>query len=128
MRYLLVFLKAVIIIFSLCSFGYAENWTKFFSNAAGYDFYYNKDTIAYPNKDTILIWYRNVPQKETENKVWVEWIELREVDCSRRRYKRLQGRVTYEKKPMEDLNESSWIYLEPYDLDIAFYNTACVGK
>ena len=93
-----------------------------------YDFYYDKDSIANPDKDTLLIWYKSIPQKEAENKVWIEYLELREVDCSRRKYKRLQGSVTFENKAMEQLGESSWIYLEPNDLDSAFYDTACKKK
>jgi hypothetical protein len=108
----------------LATSGFAENWTKFFTNVSGYEFFINEETIAYPKKNTVLIWYKSgFPIEVKENGYeWIhEWMELREVDCSRRRYKRLQGT----KNVTEKLGETDWVYLEPNDLDIAFYNVTC---
>jgi hypothetical protein len=105
---------------------FAEKWTKFFSSTAKFDFFYSTETITYPaDKTQILIWYKSIPQENAEIKAYIEWVELREVECSRRRFKRLQGRAIYENKPMEKLGETDWVYLEQNDLDIAFYNVAC---
>ena len=110
---------------SICE---AENWRKFFTNRAGYDFFYDKDSIVYPNKNTVQVWYKSVPTEVADVKAWEEWVELREVDCTRRRYKRLAGRVIYQDKPEEKLQESTWIYSEPGDLEDTFYKTVCKEK
>lgn len=109
----------------LCSKSDAENWKKFFTNQANYEFFYDQDSVVYPDKNTVQVWYKSAPNEAAENKAWAQWLELREVDCTRRRYKLLQGRVFYTDKPMKTLEESSWIYLEPGDLYDAFYKSVC---
>jgi hypothetical protein len=103
---------------------FAENWTKFFTSNENIDFFYNKETISYTDKDTVLIWYRTVPQKNAKFKLWKDWIELREVDCSLKRYKRLQGK----RNMTEKLEKTDWISFGTSDLYIAFYNVACSEK
>ena len=118
-------LIAVLVFYSTSE---AESWEKFFTNRAGYDFFYDKDSIVYPTKGTVQVWYKSVPTEDADVKAWVEWVELREVDCTRRRYRTLAGRVIYQNKPTEKLQESSWIYSEPGDLEDTFYRTICKGK
>ncbi len=113
-----------LVTFGLYSTSYAEDWKQFFANKAGYTFSFDKDSLAYPDKYRVQVWFRSVPD-EAEIKVWLEWLELREVDCNRRRYKTLQGRVLYEDKPMEVLKESNWVYLEPNQLEDSFYKAVC---
>lgn len=113
----------IVLLFS--SVSEAANWSVFFKNAAQYDFYYDKDSITKTKENTILVWQKIVPQKDAETKAWIEALDLREVDCTRRRYKTLQGKTIYENKPMKIKKESSWIYFEPDDLDTAFYMLVC---
>ena len=124
MRYLFISLHVVILIFSLFSIGYAYSWTKYFSIEPGYDFFYDENVTKYKD-NTFLIWNRTIPQKNTKSN---SWIELIEIDCSLKRYKRLRGRRKYENKPLQKIGESSWANFEPYDFDIAFYNTACSNR
>ncbi len=125
MRRLQIFCALIIIVFLLCSVSEAANWTIFFKSAARYDFYYDKDSITYTKENTVLVWYKVVPQKEAKIKAWIEALELREVDCMRKSYKTLQGKTVYGNKPMKIKKETSWIYFEPDDLDTAFYKTIC---
>jgi hypothetical protein len=118
----------VFLTLGLSSVCIAQNWQQFFVNQAGYAFFFDKDSIAFPGKNTVQVWYKSTPTDDAETKVWVEWLELREVDCTRRRYKTLQGRVIYEGKPMETLRESSWTYLEPGQLEDTFYRTVCTQR
>jgi hypothetical protein len=117
--------SGIILLLVLASNAHAENWKKFFTNAAGYDFFYDKDSIIHPTKSTVQVWYKVEPTDEVENKAFLQWLELREVDCTRRRYKTLQGRASFKGKPMEILTESTWTYLEPGALYDAFYKTVC---
>lgn len=125
MRKLYVAPFLILAICILYSTSDAENWKKFFTNQADIDFFYDEDSICYPDKNTVQVWYKSAPTEAMENKPWTEWLELREVDCTRRRYKVLQGRVFYPNKPMTTLQESSWGYLEPGNLFDAFYKTVC---
>ena len=88
-------------------------------------FFIDKDSISFPDKNTVQIWYKAIPTDEAEFKGFTEWLELREVDCTRRRYKTLQGHIWYPEKPEEQLHESGWEYLQPGQLYDAFYHTAC---
>ncbi len=114
-----------IVLLTWCSICEAESWKKYFSNVAGYDFFYEEDTIVRTNKNEVLVWYKSCPSnKELWDRAWDEWFELREVDCTKRRYRVLQGRILYKGK-METLAESTWTYLEPGALYESFYNAVC---
>ena len=84
---------------------------QFFLNQAGMAFFIDKDSISFPDKNTVQIWYKAIPTDKAEFKRFTEWLELREVDCIRRRYKTLQGHIWYPEKPEEQLHESGWEYL-----------------
>ncbi len=78
----------LLVVFGLCSTCVAENWQQFFVNQTGYAFFFDKDSIAYPDKNTVQVWYKSgFPTDVAEIKVLIEWLELREVDCTRRRSK-----------------------------------------
>ncbi|MFA4916797.1 MAG: hypothetical protein WC560_09020 [Syntrophales bacterium] len=128
MKTFLILCFTLLLVSGLYSICEAESWNKFFTNMVGYEFFYDKDSIVYPDKNTVQVWYKSVPTEKCESKVWEEYIELREVDCTRRRYKRLAGRITFRDEPMKTLEESTWIYSEPGDLDDAFYITVCKRK
>lgn len=129
MKNLMILCFLLIAILGFHSICEAENWIKFCTNRAGYDFYYEKDSIVYQNNNIVQVWYKAVPTDWAEVKAWAEWLELREVDCVRRRYKTLAGRVTYHNKPTQILQESSWIYSEPGDqIEGIFYKTICKSK
>lgn len=125
MKNLKISVISIIILFLLSSISAASDWVLFFKSAAKYDFFYDKDSLKKTNENTVLVWQKIVPQKEAEIKAWVEATELREVDCNRRKYKILAGKTLYENKPMKIKKESEWIYLEPDDLDSAFYKKIC---
>jgi hypothetical protein len=125
MRPLGMTLLIIVLACILCSTSNAENWKKYFTNRAHIEFFYDQDSIVFPNKDIVLVWAKSAPLETADFKPWMEWLELREIDCTRRRYKTLQGRVLYKDKPMEQLKESSWVYLEPGELYDAFYRTVC---
>ena len=64
----------------------AENWEKYFSNPAGYDFFIEKDTIVRLKESEVQVWFKSCPSKGHSG-AWDLWLELRLVDCTRRRYK-----------------------------------------
>jgi len=102
----------------------AENWEKYFSNRAGYDYLIEKDTLVYLNKNLIQVWYKSCPSQGKDG-AWDEWLELRLVDCKRKRYKVLQGTI-YTKGKVEKLKEeSTWAYLEPGALYESFFKIVC---
>jgi len=55
-----------------CSTSEAENWKKFFTNQAGYEFFYDQDSIVYPNKNNVLVWHKSAPSLAAETKAWIE--------------------------------------------------------
>jgi hypothetical protein len=127
MRYLFFLLHLAILIFSFSATGYAQEWTKFFSIKSGFDFYYDENISRFKD-NTYLVWYRTIPRKKNNPGSWTELIELVKVDCALTRYKRLKGSRKYENRPLQKIGETSWIQFNPYDFDLALYNTACRAR
>ena len=58
---------------SVCT---AENWVKYFSNRAGYEFFIEKDNLVRINENEVQVWYKSSPA-EGQKGAWDEWSELR---------------------------------------------------
>ena len=120
--YLLKF--CIMLLIPMVSICEAENWYKYFSNNAGYDFFIEKDSIVRLDKNIVQVWYKSCPS-QGKNGAWNEWLELRLLDCKRKRYKVLQGAV-YSKEKIEKLTEeSTWTYSEPGALYDNFLKAVC---
>jgi len=116
----------MLVIFGLCPTSHAEDW-QFFFNSNGIKYFYDKDSIAYPDKNTVQVWCKELATDEAyaQGVKLKQLQELKEVDCTRRRYKVLVGRVSYIDRPVEELVETSWFYSEPGALNDAFYRAVC---
>jgi hypothetical protein len=107
------------------------NWVFSSFNILGNRCYFDADSIKKTPEGTILVWRRTVvgdqsipEEKQTSVK------ELREVDCSRMKYRNLQW-ISQNMKTNINPNKMSkdWFYFEPDGEDPAFYKGVCgTGK
>ena len=84
-----IFSIIFIIFFSVSTYG--ATWELYFANQLGNKFYIDTESIHRTPEGTILVWCKITPADNAKTKVTLEI--LREVDCSHRRYKTLQGTV-----------------------------------
>jgi len=107
---------------------YSAEWSpcyefKLTNNIIHRDFI-DKGSIQETPEGTILVWLKQVsPEKPMPKEIWFE--ELREVDCSRRRYKMLQGYIFLPE--YREVEPYGWTYFTPADESIALFNAVC-GK
>jgi hypothetical protein len=104
----------------------AAEWSLYWSKGEGIDRYIDSASVHQTTKGTILVWDRMeilTPSGERGTSV-----SLREVDCSRRRYKVLQWRVRTDTSNTDLDQIKGWIYYQATDPDQAHYNAICGKK
>ncbi len=117
----MIFVVAIIL-FSVSA--NAARWELYFENKLGNKFYIDAGSIQRTPEGTILVWLKITPADTAEKKVTIEI--LHEVDCSRRKYRVLQGTVYSDGiKPYE---KTDWEYFAPDDLSDALFEAVCKGK
>jgi hypothetical protein len=83
----------------------------------------DKGRLSYPSKNTVRVWHRVAPAEDSGAKVTWESVELRDVNCAKKEYKRLKGRFT-NKTRNETLGEDIWLPLFGAIHD-AFHKAVC---
>ena len=117
--------KFLILLIILLTFpAYAADWKLYFENQMGIKFFIDIDSIHQTPEGTTLVWRRISPSDKADVKRTLEI--LYEIDCSRRRFKTLQGTVyDYNTNEIKPLEKSGWEYFEPDDLSTALYKVVC---
>jgi hypothetical protein len=119
----------LLIVFGLtATVAFSAEWFLYAENVPGYRFYIDKESIQRTPEGTILVWRKT--ESPDNAVVEIHGEELREIDCSRRRFKILQGTIWGGKEGMKPVTPSkSWEYFGPNDLESALYGIVCVkGK
>lgn len=112
----------ITVFFLTAPVAFSAEWIQYFENQAGIRFYIDNGSILRSPKETILVWEKAESTDTASVKMKVE--QLREVDCSRRRYKILQ-RTVYDNLRRTFGPDKNWKYFEPNDLDEARYEAMC---
>jgi hypothetical protein len=103
---------------------YAADWKLYFENQMGNKFFIDIDSIHQTPEGTKIVWEMISSSEKAEVKRTLE--KLYEIDCSRRKYKTLQGTLydhnTNEIKPLE---KGGWEYFEPSELSTALFKVVC---
>lgn len=128
----------------------AVSWELYFKDKDGLKYFIDKDSVHKTPEGTFLVWRKiifpktNKRKKETDKEKSDKVIsasdflrqlernrqkseDLYEIDCSRRRFKILQGKIYYENET-DRTSESDWNYFEPNDLDESLYKQICELK
>jgi hypothetical protein len=84
-------------------------------------YYIDNGSIRSTPEGTILVWRKSVSTIKNIPKIWIE--ELREVDCSRYRFKVLQGTVW--RPSYRVIEPDDWYFYTPDDMSLAFFETVC---
>ena len=71
------------------------------------------------------MWRKIIPANNAEIKVYEM---LYEVDCSRRKYRILQGTINGGKEGIEEYIEAGWINFPSVDIWDAFFKAICKGE
>lgn len=107
-----------IILFSVSA--HSASWVLYFENRLGIKFYLDADSRHRTPEETILVWRKIAPSDKVVRKVTME--TLYEVDCSRRRFKTLQGTIYGGEKGIEPIEKTDWEYFEPSDLSNTLFS------
>ena len=127
----------------------AVSWELYFEDKDGLKYLIDKDSIQKTPENTWLVWRKIIfprtnKKKETDKEKsdtvksaldFLRQLErnrekseyLNEIDCSRRRFKVLQGKIYYE-NDIDSISKSDWNYFEPNDLDESLYGKICEPK
>ena len=127
----------------------AASWELYFEDKDGLKYLIDKDSIQKTPENTWLVWRKIIfpktnKKKETDNaksdtvKGALDFLRqlernrqiseyLNEIDCSRKRFKVLQGKTYYE-NDIDSISTSDWNYFEPNDLDESLYKKICVPE
>ena len=103
---------------------YSADWSFFYQNDTlplKERYYIDKRSIHTTPEGTILVWRKSVSISNTIPRIWIE--ELREVDCSRHRFKVLQGTVW--RPSYRTIEPDDWYYFTSDDMSLAFFETVC---
>ncbi len=103
---------------------HSADWSLYFENELGNKFFIDVASTQPTPDGTVRVWMKVVPAENASTKVTIE--EMREVDCSRRRYKRLQGWIYGPTLRSLEPTEG-WYDFGPDDLNRALFDTVC-GK
>jgi len=109
---------------------YSADWSFFYQSDTlplKERYYIDKRSIHTTPEGTILVWWKRVSTDITKAgvpSIWVE--ELDEVDCSRRRFKVLQGK-SGGPDYSDNVQTSDWSYFTADDMSSAFFEAVC-GK
>jgi hypothetical protein len=114
-----VFSILLIILFSVPTYG--ATWELNFENQLG-KFYHDTESIHQTPENTILVWRKIIPANNAEIKIYEM---LYEVDCSRRKYRILQGTINGGKEGIEEYIEADWINFPSVDIWDAFFKAIC---
>jgi Surface-adhesin protein E len=102
----------------------AARWELYFANKLGDRFYIDAASIQRTPEGTILVWRKITPADDAKKKVTIEI--LHEIDCSRRKYRVLQGTIYSDS--IKSYEKTDWEYFTPDDLSKALFAAVCKGK
>lgn len=114
----------LIVVMSCSVSAHAARWELYFENRIGNRFYIDAESVHQTPEGTILLWRKITPADDAEKKVTIE--DLYEVDCSRRRFRRLQGTVYA--NGIQPMEKRDWEYFTPDDLSNALFRAICHGQ